>query len=228
MGTLTESLSSYGWDSFGMDILQGTASWGMTVGVNEYALYVNEQNNIALGNTKTNGTDCNEVVRTASGEKSTPTATMYIEREYGEADYVTRGKFRVVDDETGEVLMEGVTLEPGGEPTNESNMNRPVSEATYKTKKNVGYGGDTKPLIYNNDLSPTRGITIHLGGKYQQTLGCICIGTAYTDWGAANGGLGITRPWSIPELDLDMVLQGHIKNYGYNNFRVVISGSNLP
>ena len=44
MTGMTGGLSTYGWYSFGMDLASGVQIWDMAVSMNEYAMYVSDQN----------------------------------------------------------------------------------------------------------------------------------------------------------------------------------------
>lgn len=75
------------------------------------------------------------------------------------------------------------TLEPCGEPTSESGLNRPIPFGTYNArfryspKFSPKLNGLKLPILSNDEVSEQRLILIHQGNYKKDTQGCILLGT---------------------------------------------------
>lgn len=105
--------------------------------------------------------------------------------------------------------LTGYFLEPRGPSTTTPKQNRRVPAGNYSLSRNYSrFPNDF--MIYNQDVSIMRGITIHEGFNYKYTKGCLLPGT----W---SGGDEITN--SMEKL---IKLRAHINNAGYRNVHLNI------
>lgn len=74
------------------------------------------------------------------------------------------------------------TLEPSGEPTSKSGLNRPIPFGTYNArfryspKFSPKLNGLKLPILSNDEVSEERFILIHQGNYKKDTQGCILLG----------------------------------------------------
>lgn len=98
-------------------------------------------------------------------------------------DSITKGKFQAI----GENGFGGYTLEPSGEPTTESNKNKPIPTGYYDTEPRAegDYAGGFAFRIYNEIVPKSRGILGHIGNTTSNTKGCVLFGMSRNSSGVS-------------------------------------------
>ncbi len=74
----------------------------------------------------------------------------------------------------------GYIVEPEGPDTKESGKNKRIPEGDYKIKYSIGYSWPGYPLIYNNDVSISRGVRLHWGTSRKWSEACLVVASDYS------------------------------------------------
>lgn len=118
----------------------------------------------------------------------------------------TIGEFTFLDGDYE--LLKGYTLEPAGEDTMISGLNRRIPQGNYSVDYcRTPRFNTSLPRLYNNDINQSRYILIHHGNYPHDTDGSIIIGDRYSDTGLFNSNI---------------TLQKLLRIANYENFEVVI------
>lgn len=98
----------------------------------------------------------------------------------------TLGDVEVIEDD--KVLFTCKSLEPAGPSTTEAMKDRRIPADMYtavweksSTAGNKYSFGNELPLVYNDKVSKSRAIRIHVGNYGKDTLGCILLGASAND-----------------------------------------------
>lgn len=226
MRGMTGSLSSYGWDSFGMDLASGTQNWGMAVGMNEYAMYVSEQNNEQLRNSNGNGSDATPPATSNDSPdlKYEKNKTIVINR-IKETKLTTLGEFYIEGTD-----IKGYTLERGGPSSRVEGDALRIEAGEYGVE--VRYSPSfKKKMLYLTGVKGTKhSIMLHYGNYVYNTTGCIVFGSPSQKptlgyppkW--EEMGYNYGKHWQVwnSENTYNKIIT-HFNKVGYDNIKVIIN-----
>jgi len=124
----------------------------------------------------------NDVFRVKNGDE-TKTYT------FSEGEYGKRINYLRLDDKNSETFgvfqlsgtnTTGYIVEPEGPDTKESGKNKRIPEGDYNIMYSIGSLWPGYPLIYNNDVSTSRGVRLHWGSSRKWSEACLVVASDYS------------------------------------------------